>query len=118
MATFDEVVDKAKDAAAIAAQKSQEAITLTKKKIAIAELKRKIKSNYVSLGELYYNGIQTDSDISTKAESVVDEISLLFEEVQTLEDELLVLQNAISCPKCDTKNGKDSIFCAKCGAKL
>lgn len=118
MATFEEVVDKTKAAANTVAKKSQEAYNITKKKIALSETKRKIKKNFADLGELYYNSVVESTEIAVQSAAIIDEITMLKSEAEEIESEILILQDAVSCPKCGAKNAKDNVFCSKCGEKL
>ena len=55
MAFFDELTKKAKDVAAVAADKAKDAAELTKLSVAIAGEQREIDKNYRIIGEWFVN---------------------------------------------------------------
>lgn len=117
MANFDEVVDKAKEYAQIAAEKSQEVYQVSKLKIEIVETKRKIDKNYASIGKKCYDAVKAGEDLPDFAANI-EEIDLLKAEIIDKQEKIAEIKNTISCANCGADVDADSDFCHKCGAQM
>lgn len=81
MANFDNIIEKSKDIAFTAAEKSQEIYKFSKLNVELAELKRKRQHNFASIGNKYYDAIKDGKDIP-EFTAVIEEIDLLNAEIE------------------------------------
>lgn len=126
MAFFSDLTQKAKDVAAVAADKAKDAAELTKLSVAIAGEQREIDKNYRNIGEWFVNEYEgelpdavretVEAVVASKAK--IDELeaakNALKESVP--EVEITVESEEKSCPICGAK--ADSKFCPQCGAPM
>lgn len=123
MAFFDELTKKAKDVAAVAADKAKDAAELTKISVAIAGEQREIEKNYRVIGEWFVN--EYEGEIPDAVRDMVEAVNASKAKIAELEaakeatkDEPVVEEEAASktCPICGAK--ADSKFCPQCGAPM
>ncbi len=126
MAFFDELTKKAKDVAAVAADKAKDAAELTRISMAIAGEQREIDKNYRTIGEWFvseYEGEIPDAvrDLVEAVNAAKAKIADLeaskpskSDEEEPLEAEEVPAQKV--CPICGAAS--DSRFCPQCGAPM
>ena len=123
MAFFDELTKKAKDVAAIAADKAKDAAELTKLSVAIAGEQREIDKNYRIIGEWFVN--EYEGEIPDAVRDMVEAVNASKAKIAELEaakeatkDEPVVevVTAEKTCPICGAK--ADSKFCPQCGAPM
>lgn len=117
MPAFDEIVNKAKEIAHTAGDKSQEVYEVAKLKIEISSLERKLDTNYVSMGKQCYNSIKNNEDFPDFKASV-EEVDLLKADISEKQDQINRIKNTVKCESCGAEVASDNSFCPKCGAKL
>ena len=125
MAFFDELTRKAKDVAAVAADKAKDAAELTKISVAIAGEQREIDKNYRTIGEWFVS--EYEGEIPESVRELVEAVNTSKAKIAELEaskpskeDEPVVETEPVSaqktCPVCGAVS--DSKFCPQCGAPL
>ena len=123
MAFFDELTKKAKDVAAVAADKAKDAAELTKLSVAIAGEQREIDKNYRIIGEWFVN--EYEGEIPDAVRDMVEagnaskaKIAEMEAAKEATKDEPVVevVTAEKTCPICGAK--ADSKFCPQCGAPM
>ena len=123
MAFFDELTKKARDVAAVAADKAKDAAELTKLSVAIAGEQREIDKNYRIIGEWFVN--EYEGEIPDAVRDMVEAVNASKAKIAELEaakeatkDEPVVevVPAEKTCPICGAK--ADSKFCPQCGAPM
>ena len=123
MAFFDELTKKAKDVAAVAADKAKDAAELTKLSVAIAGEQREIDKNYRIIGEWFVN--EYEGEIPDAVRDMVEAVNASKAKIAEMEaakeatkDEpvVVVVTAEKTCPICGAK--ADSKFCPQCGAPM
>ena len=123
MAFFDELTKKAKDVAAVAADKAKDAAELTKLSVAIAGEQREIDKNYRIIGEWFVN--EYEGEIPDAVRDMVEAVNASKAKIAEMEaakeatkDEPVVevVTAEKTCPICGAK--ADSKFCTQCGAPM
>ena len=80
MADFNDILEKSKDIAQTAAEKSQEIYQFSKLNIELADVKRKLNQNFSSIGKQYYEAVKEGKDVPDFA-AIIEEIDLLNDEI-------------------------------------
>ena len=80
MADFNDILEKSKDIAQTAAEKSQEIYQFSKLNIELADVKRKLNHNFSSIGKQYYEAVKEGKDVPDFA-AIIEEIDLLNDEI-------------------------------------
>ncbi len=84
----------------------------------ISEYKEEIVKNYKDIGEIVYNEIKNNNDVSKEAvTSKCEEIDKANDEISKLEVQLLALKKVKKCINCGAELDIDAEFCSKCGNK-
>ena len=123
MAFFEDLTKKAKNVAAVAADKAKDAAEITKLSVAIAGEQREIDKNYRAIGEWYVNEYEAESPdgvrdlVEAVAESKAKIAELEAAKVAAKEGgpAEIVVDDKV-CPICGAK--ADSKFCPQCGAPM
>ena len=126
MAFFDELTKKAKDVAAVAADKAKDAAELTKISMAIAGEQREIDKNYRTIGEWVVS--EYEGEIPDAVRDLVEAVNAAKAKIADLEaskpsksddEEPLEAEEVPAqkvCPICGAAS--DSRFCPQCGAPM
>lgn len=123
MAFFDELTRKAKDVAAVAADKAKDAAELAKINVAIAGEQREIDKNYRTIGEWFVS--EYEGEIPDAVRDLVDAVSASKARIAELEASkpskeeepvYTVTPSQKTCPICGAT--ADSKFCPQCGAPM
>ena len=122
MAFFDDLTRKAKDVAAVAADKAKDAAELTKITVAIAGEQREIDKNYRTIGEWFVS--EYEGQIPDAVRELVDAVTSSKAKIAELEaskparEEEPVVEVSMQkkCPICGAES--DSKFCPHCGAPM
>ena len=124
MAFFEDLTKKAKNVAAVAADKAKDAAELTKLSVAIAGEQREIDKNYRAIGEWYVN--EYEGEIPDGVRDLVEAVATSKAKIAELEaakaaarengPEVEVVADEKVCPICGAK--ADSKFCPQCGAPM
>ncbi len=124
MAFFDELTKKAKDVAAVAADKAKDAAELTKISVAIAGEQREIDKNYRTIGEWFVS--EYEGEIPDAVRDLVENVNASKAKIAELEaskpskdEPFSAAQPSVGmkkCPICGAES--DSKFCPHCGAPM
>jgi len=122
MAFFEDFTKKAKNMAAVAADKAKDAAELTKINVAIAGEQREIDKAYRTIGEWFVN--EYEGEIPEAVREMVEAVNASKAKIAELEaskpakEEVEEAPAAAEkvCPICSAKS--DSKFCPQCGAPM
>ena len=124
MAFFEDLTQKAKTVAAVAADKAKDAAELTKINIAIAGEQREIEKAYRTIGEWFVN--EYEGEIPDAVRDMVEAVNTAKAKIAELEAGKPVKDKEPApascaftektCPICGAKS--DSRFCPQCGAPM
>lgn len=125
MAFFSDFTKKAKDVAAVAADKAKDAAEVTKLTVAIAGEQREMDKNYRTIGEWMVN--EYEGEIPDAVRDLVQAVADSKARIAELEAakaaakasapaEEAVAEGCKPCPICGAES--DSKFCPKCGAPM
>ena len=113
--TFDELTKKAKDMAAVAADKARDAAELAKVNVAIAGEQREMDKNYRTIGEWFVS--EYSGEIPDAVRDLVEAVNASKAKIAELEASKPVREEpAADCPICGAVS--DSKFCPHCGAPM
>lgn len=122
MGKFDEILDdvvvNAKAAASVVSKKATCVYDSSKQKLAAAELRGEINKKLKELGALTYKMQISSVDCTDDIAKLVNEISELKENLDTINQNLASAKNQKKCPQCGVNVPKNSLFCNICGAKI
>ena len=124
MAFFNELTQKAKNMAAIAADKTKDAAETVKINVAIAGEQKEIDKNYRTIGEWYVN--EYEGEIPDAVRELVEAIAASKARIAELEASKVKEEPEVEivepeaepkvCPVCGA--AADSRFCPQCGAPM
>ncbi len=122
MAFFDELTRKAKDVAAVAADKAKDAAELTKISVAIAGEQKEIDKNYRTIGEWFVS--EYAGEIPDAVRDLVEAVNASKAKIAELEASKPAKEEPVveaapaakTCPICGAES--DSKFCPQCGAPM
>ena len=123
MAFFEDLTKKAKNVAAVAADKAKDAAEITKLSVAIAGEQREIDKNYRAIGEWYVN--EYEGEIPEAVRDLLEAINTSKAKIAELEAAKVALKEGAPaaaapagkiCPICGAQ--ADSKFCPQCGAPM
>ncbi len=115
---FDNLISKAKEAAAVAGKMAGDVVDSSKLKIREAKLSTEIKEAYERLGSVVYDSIKHDTDNRQLVDMMVTELDGLLQELEELKTKEASDRDKVMCPQCGALNDEDFTFCSKCGAAL
>lgn len=118
MATFDSMMETAKTTAAAASKKAEELANVAKLKLDGAQLNQDIKKLFVQMGEFVYRSYRNAESGTEQIEQWCDQVDTKKEELRKNRAKINALLHKKVCPECSHANDEESIFCARCGAKL
>lgn len=121
MAFFEDLTRKAKNVAAVAADKAKDAAEITKLTVAISGEQREIDKNYRAIGEWYVN--EYEGEIPDAVRELVEAVCASKAKIAELEASKPSKEEPVAetvpekaCPICGAK--ADSKFCPQCGAPM
>lgn len=123
MAFFEDLTRKAKNVAAVAADKAKDAAEITKLSVAIAGEQREIDKNYRAIGEWYVN--EYEGEIPDGVRDLVEAVAASKAKIAELEAAKVAAKengpeveavDEKACPICGAK--AESKFCPQCGAPM
>lgn len=118
MATFEDVVNKAKSAAETAGKKTSDFLEATRLKVDAAEVEKELAYTMEGLGRLLYDEKKTGEDRSTQMEDGIRRADELNARLNELRDQICRVQKAVLCHRCGAANPEDASYCKKCGERL
>ncbi len=117
MSLLDDVVVKAKSAAAVAGKKTGEFVELSKLKITEAEIKHDIDKLFEGLGRAVYKAPRDENE-PDYIQNAVNQINLMYEKLRSVQAQIATVRNLIRCGNCGKLNPADSVYCNSCGKEL
>lgn len=118
MATWEDIVLKAKDLADAAGRKVCDAADMTKQRLKIAENERGIRMALEALGGMFYDsrkeGVELNEELVTELIAQVDELTAANEQLQAEIDNRRSYKTCV----CGCKNPENAAFCNACGKPL
>jgi len=118
MSLLDDVIVNAAAAFDTMNKMATDVVDRSKVRVSSAELKNKISAQFETLGRYIYDTHESGNTDSTVVSQYVSEITVLINELKTLQDTLKAVNGKIVCPRCACTNSNDSLFCKKCGTSL
>ncbi len=119
MATWEEMVCKAKELTAAAGRKASDMADLAKMKLKMAENEKAKGDALEALGKLLYDSRHEEKDLDEDTVSVlvaqVDELVTANEELQANIDNN---RGCKTCSSCGASNKEAAAYCNKCGREL
>ena len=124
MAFLNDLTQKAKDVAVVAADKAKDMADLTKLSVAIAGEQREMDKAYRTIGEWFIN--EYEGEIPDAVREVVETVNASKAKIAQLEaakaaireepEDTAAASGEKTCPICGAKS--DSKFCPQCGAPM
>ncbi len=118
MATFEEILNKAREGAEKAGQKASDFVEVTRMKMDIAAIEKEIAATYEGLGRLVYDGKKSGEDLTEMVSACVENIDELQTDADDLRAKLYAFKHMQKCSACGAINAEDAAFCNKCGQSL
>lgn len=118
MSFLDDMIVNAAAAVDAVGKVATDVVDRSKVRVSSAELKNKISAQFETLGRYIYDTHESGNTDPTVVNQYVGEITVLINELKTLQDILTSASDKIICPRCSCPNSNDSIFCKKCGTSL
>ena len=114
---FNDIIEKAKELAQTAGEKSQEFYQVSKLKLEISELKMKREKNFASIGKQFYEAKKADEQ-QPDFEAIIEEIDLLNADIEEKKDLISSIKQTVRCESCGADIASDDPFCPKCGTSV
>ena len=118
MATFDDILSKAREIAGSVKDKTGEIVDKTKVKFAINDLEKKLAATFEGIGRLVYDAELAGEDIAELKADAFDTVKELQDELASLQAKLYDMDGISCCAACGAPNETDATFCKKCGKPL
>ena len=118
MATFEEILNKAREGAEKVGQKTSDFVEVTRMKMNIAEIEKEIAATFEGLGRLVYDAEKSGQDVDDMVHACIENVDELQADVDALRDQLYAFKHLQKCPSCGAVNDEDATFCNKCGKPL
>ena len=116
--TMDEIFQRARGVVNAAAQKTGEAIDYSKIKLEIMKSNNELREAYELLGKTFYSMCRDQNENQELLDSLMTNITEIIGKLNDLNAKIEDKKKTLVCPLCGSKNLQDSVFCAKCGARL
>lgn len=118
MATWEDVLCKAKELAGAAGRKVTDVAELTKQKLKIAENERAIGDVFEAIGRIVYESSKTESKPNEELLSeLVSQVDDLYADNERLQAEVDHYCGRKVCD-CGATNPQNAVYCNSCGNKL
>lgn len=118
MTFFDNLKDRASDAAVVAGKAMNEMYEATKLKMAIAEKKGTLKALYREVGEMVYRSYKSGESTAEEFEDKIAEIDGVHEEIEALSAQQMKIKKVRTCDGCGSEIPVECNFCPKCGNEV
>ncbi|MBQ4617907.1 MAG: hypothetical protein IJB27_05985 [Clostridia bacterium] len=118
MATFEEMILRARDAAYTTEKKTTEFVNKTRVKLEIAQLQKQQAAIFEGVGRLEYDAAESGEDITALKAEAFETVRDLQKKIDKCHDRLYSMSGAVRCKDCAAVNDGDAVFCKKCGKTL
>ena len=115
MATFEEILNMAREGAEKVGQKTSDFVEVTRMKMRIAEIEKEVAATYEGLGRLVYDAEKSGQDSDDMVRACVENIDELQADADALREQLYAFKHLQKCAECGAVNDEDAAFCNKCG---
>ncbi|MBP0963075.1 MAG: zinc-ribbon domain-containing protein, partial [Oscillospiraceae bacterium] len=120
MNTFDSFMNKAREVADAAAQKTGEVLEVSKLKLQEVKLTNDINKAFCELGSLYYNSVKFGGGNEEQMNAAIARLDKMMQEQDELKNNASNVghDHKRYCTACGHENSATSLFCARCGNSL
>ncbi len=118
MEWFESVKGTVRKTATKAYEKSSQILEVTKLNFKISDAESVVDKFFKELGVRLYEEYKNGNEVSEETKAACENIDAKYDEIEELKNQIAVLKNIKSCPKCQAANSSDNNFCSKCGEKL
>lgn len=118
MGILENAITKTKDILEIARVKTDEVVTIEKRKFKVASLKTKREKDFAKLGKIYFNIIKNQDELDDDVTALVNNIIEKTEEISRLNAEIQVIKSRRVCTNCGSGVEESASYCNNCGVKL
>ena len=98
-----------------AAGKAKDLAEVTKLQLAQKEQERKLEQLYAQLGKSFYE--KAVQEENAEFSDLLQSITQTREEIETCEEQQLLIKGGVRCAACGTLMEADAMFCPNCGAQ-
>lgn len=116
MSTWDDFKNTLYSAGKDITQKTKDVSEIAKLKLDIKSKEDFVERQYVALGKAYYLAHKDDEGTAEEAQFAI--ITEALEDIEKMQQEVLNIQGAATCPKCGASMSENATFCSKCGARM
>ena len=113
---FDKLSDTLVTATKEVGQKAKGMTDIAKLQYEMKSREDDLRKKFEALGKKYYQ--QMKSDVPEEDAADFEEIEIMMNRINDLNEEILEMKGAKSCPKCGAKVAENATYCSSCGAKL
>lgn len=117
MGILDDVVTNAKSAASAVGKKAGEIVDISKLRFNAADLNSEINRQMQTLGRLVYEARKNEGE-SEEVEACIAKIEDLFEQLDVINEEIVIMRHKTVCPNCRKQNEKNAVYCSSCGTRI
>lgn len=113
---FSKLGSKITDTTDKVAQKTKDAVELTKLKSQISTEENRIQAAFLEIGKKFFE--QNASEVS---EEFVESFNIINEakaKIEEITNAIMDIKGTYNCPNCGTEVATSAAFCANCGSKL
>ena len=118
MATFEDVLVKAKTMAETAGKKTGELVDQVRLKMDVAQTEKELATAFEGLGRLVYGAHRSGENIASLVEECAVRIDELTEKAETTRRQIDDYNKVCRCGSCGAANPDDALYCKQCGVKL
>ncbi len=118
MASFEDFLNKAKDLAEVATQKTNDVVETSKLKYSKMQINTQVKQTYERLGNSVYLMKKSGNFNEPLLDKYVAEVDRLLDQLRKADQKIDDINKVITCPNCSSRNDRDAVFCSKCGSRL
>lgn len=118
MSLLEDVMVNAKAAVNAVGQTAGKLVDISKLRYSAGELNSEISKRYEALGRVVYDSVKTGNNSPELVKECVEVIEKLYEQLDTVNDQISVIKNRIKCKNCGFENAQEAAYCSRCGVKL
>lgn len=118
MGVFEDIFVKAKAAAGALGEKAGQYVDVSKLNIRLAEFKNDLNGEFENLGKIVYESQKNEVENRAGINASIAQIDNITLQIEELKKQIASIKNKVLCISCGSQNETDSIYCARCGAKL
>lgn len=112
---LENAVSKTREVFEVAKQRTDEAVSIQKKKFKISSVEADRNKDLQRLGFAYYKMLKNTEIENDEIKNLFDSIVEKNAEIKALKADIVNLKNKSTCPNCSAHIDEDSIYCNICG---